>query len=59
MIAVGALAYAVIEGPQSGWTAPLILSLAVVTVLAVNAFIVYEANGADPMRVLMLFRDRT
>jgi hypothetical protein len=30
-----------------------------VTVLAVNAFIVYEANGADPMMVLMLFRDRT
>jgi EmrB/QacA subfamily drug resistance transporter len=57
--AVGAFAYAVIEGPRAGWTSPEILGLFVLSAAALTAFILVERRSADPMMDLTLFRDRT
>ena len=57
--AVGAFAFAVIEGPQAGWLSEEILTLFVVAGAALAAFIFCERRSADPMMDLKLFRDRT
>ncbi|HWZ86288.1 MAG TPA: MFS transporter [Thermoanaerobaculia bacterium] len=57
--AVGAFAYAVIEGPRSGWLSAEILALFGVAVAALAAFVAVERASADPMMDLTLFRDRT
>jgi EmrB/QacA subfamily drug resistance transporter len=59
MTAVGAFAFAVIEGPQAGWLSGEILTLFVVAGAALVAFIFCERRSADPMMDLKLFRDRT
>src|SRR5215471_15619202 len=59
MTAVGAFAFAVIEGPQAGWRSGKILMLFVVAVAALAAFIVAERRNPDPMMDLKLFGDRT
>jgi EmrB/QacA subfamily drug resistance transporter len=59
MLAVGAFAYAVIEGPKSGWGSKEILALFIVSATALGAFIMAERRSADPMMDLTLFRDRT
>ena len=57
--AVGAFAYAVIEGPRSGWLSAEILGLFVLAAAALAGFIATERRSADPMMDLTLFRDRT
>jgi len=57
MVTVGALAYAVIEGPKSGWTSPLILGLFAIAAIGTFTFIRYELRSGDPMMDLTLFRD--
>jgi EmrB/QacA subfamily drug resistance transporter len=59
MTAVGAFAFAVIEGPQAGWLSGKILTLFVVAGAALAAFIFCEGRSADPMMDLKLFHDRT
>ena len=59
MATVGAFAFAVIEGPKQGWTAPLILALFAGAAAAFVAFVAWERRCADPMMDLTLFRDRT
>ena len=59
IVAVGALVFAVIEGPQTGWLSGQILALFVVAGFALAAFIYCESRRADPMTDLNLFRDRT
>jgi EmrB/QacA subfamily drug resistance transporter len=59
MMAVGAFAFAVIEGPQAGWLSGEILTLFVVAGAALAAFIFCERRSVDPMMDLMLFGDRT
>lgn len=58
-VTVGAFAYAVIEGPQSGWASPAILALFGVAIAGFIAFVVVERRVDDPMMDLTLFRDRT
>jgi EmrB/QacA subfamily drug resistance transporter len=57
--AVGAFAFAVIEGPRAGWLSAEILGLFVVAAVAFWAFVRSERRSADPMMDLTLFRDRT
>jgi len=57
--AVGAFAYAVIEGPRAGWRSPEILGLFALAAAALVAFVVAERRSDDPMMDLTLFRDRT
>ena len=59
MTAVGAFAFAVIEGPRAGWLSGQTLTLFVVAGAALAAFIVCERRSADPMMDLKLFGDRT
>jgi EmrB/QacA subfamily drug resistance transporter len=59
MTAVGAFAFAVIEGPQAGWLSGEILTLFVVAGAALVAFIFCERRSVDPMMDLKLFHDRT
>ncbi len=59
MTAVGAFAFAVIEGPRAGWLSGQILTLFVVAGAALATFIFCERRSADPMMDLKLFRDRT
>ena len=57
MLTVGALAYAVIEGPKSGWTSPLIMTLFAIAAGGCFSFVSYEMRSADPMMDISLFRD--
>ena len=59
IMAVGAFAFAVIEGPQAGWLSGEILMLFVIAGAALTAFIFCESRSVDPMMDLKLFRDRT
>ena len=59
MAAVGAFAFAVIEGPRAGWASRGILSLFIVSATAFAVFVYAERRSADPMMDLTLFRDRT
>jgi MFS family permease len=59
MVAVGAFAYAVIEGPKSGWGSPLIVALLAAAAVSGFVFVAVERCSADPMMDLSLFRDRT
>jgi len=58
-LAVGAFAYAVIEGPKVGWLSAEILVLFALAAGALAAFIRCEHRSADPMMDLALFGDRT
>ena len=55
---LAALVFAVIEGPDRGWTSPTVLGAAVVGVTALIAFVVCESRSDHPMLDLTLFRDR-
>src|SRR5437016_304135 len=58
-LAVGAFAYAVIDGPKVGWTSLRIIALFAVAVAALVAFIGFERASRDPMMDLKLFGDHT
>ncbi|NJN40263.1 MAG: MFS transporter [Gammaproteobacteria bacterium] len=55
---IGALAYAVIQGPKDGWDAPLILALFALAAIGGFVFVRAEQRSADPMMDVSLFRDR-
>jgi EmrB/QacA subfamily drug resistance transporter len=59
VVAVGAFAYAVIEGPHSGWLSPEILGLFALAAAGMAVFAFVERRSPDPMMDLSLFRDRT
>jgi EmrB/QacA subfamily drug resistance transporter len=59
VVTVGAFAYAVIEGPKSGWGSPAIVALFAIAAAGFYAFVRWERRSADPMMDLTLFRDRT
>jgi len=58
VVAVGCLAYGVIEGPKSGWGSPLILALFAIATIGGVVFVRAERRTADPMMDISLFRDR-
>lgn len=58
IVAMGALAFVVMEGSAFGWTSPLILVTAVVGLLAIPAFVVVEARSDRPLVPPRLFSDR-
>jgi EmrB/QacA subfamily drug resistance transporter len=57
-LALFALVYALIEGHDKGWTAPLIIGCFAVAAVAAAAFGVIESRSPDPMVSLELFRSR-
>ncbi|MFF1748017.1 DHA2 family efflux MFS transporter permease subunit [Streptomyces mirabilis] len=58
-VAVGALAYGLIQGQNAGWTSPQILTLLVVGVVGLAAFARYEYRRPSPMMDVRLFGRRT
>ncbi|MGB8437363.1 MAG: DHA2 family efflux MFS transporter permease subunit [Burkholderiales bacterium] len=57
-VTVGALAYAVIQGPKNGWGSTLILALFAIATVGTFLFVRAEQRSADPMMDVSLFRDR-
>jgi EmrB/QacA subfamily drug resistance transporter len=55
---VGALTYALIEGPHAGWASPTIVGLLLASVVLVAAFVRVELTSDDPMMDVRVFGDR-
>ncbi|MFJ2575517.1 MFS transporter [Kitasatospora aureofaciens] len=56
---LGALTYGIIEGPDRGWTDPLVLGMLGGSVLALTALVLRSRRQRDPMLDLALLADRT
>jgi EmrB/QacA subfamily drug resistance transporter len=57
-VALIALTYALIEGPQLGWTDPVVLAAMAVALVTAIVFVAIERRVADPMIDLSLFANR-
>ncbi|WP_310723968.1 MFS transporter [Streptomyces sp. N2A] len=57
LLALGALSYALIEGPDQGWSAPLVLGAFALTVVAVAGFVLRERTARTPILPVALFSD--
>jgi EmrB/QacA subfamily drug resistance transporter len=55
MITLGSVVYAAIEGPDRGWTSPLIVGCFALGVLAGAGFVGYERRRSEPLLDLRFF----
>ncbi|HET6187739.1 MAG TPA: MFS transporter, partial [Trebonia sp.] len=55
---LGSLTYAVIQGPESGWTAAPILALFGVAAVSLAAFVTVERHRSEPLLELRFFRSQ-
>jgi EmrB/QacA subfamily drug resistance transporter len=53
---LGSLTYAIIEGPNRGWSSPIILGLFVLSVLSAVALVVTELHRREPLLDVRFFR---
>ncbi|MFI7387784.1 MFS transporter [Streptomyces sp. NPDC049813] len=58
-VAMTALVYAVVSGPEHGWTSAHVLLGAVVGACALSGFVVWERRFPHPMLDMSFFRNRT
>lgn len=58
IVGVGALTYALVEGPHEGWGSALIVGLLVGSAAIIAVFIRTELRRADPMMDVRVFGDR-
>jgi len=58
IVALGALLYGIIEGPNRGWTDQLVLGSFLVAGIMVVLFLSWEARARHPMLPLRFFEDR-
>lgn len=56
IVFLGSLTYAVIQGPDSGWTAAPILALFAVAAVSLAAFVTVERHRPEPLLELRFFR---
>jgi len=56
IIFLGTLTYAVIQGPDYGWTSPTVLALFAVAAAAALGFAAVERHSAEPLLELRFFR---
>jgi EmrB/QacA subfamily drug resistance transporter len=56
IILLGTLTYAVIQGPDYGWTSPTVLTLFAVAAAAALCFAFVERHSAEPLLELRFFR---
>lgn len=56
-IGMASLVYAIISGPEHGWTSARVLGTAAVAVLVLSAFAWWESRTDEPMLDLHFFRD--
>ncbi|NUU22674.1 MAG: MFS transporter [Streptomycetaceae bacterium] len=57
-VGITALVFALVQGPESGWSSPTVVTAAVAAALLLAAFVVVELRVADPLLPLRLFRNR-
>ncbi|MFG2290281.1 MFS transporter [Streptomyces sp. NPDC048595] len=57
LLALGSLSYALIEGPDIGWSAPFVLAAFAVAALAAAGFLVRERTARTPVLPVSLFAD--
>jgi EmrB/QacA subfamily drug resistance transporter len=58
VLGLGAVVFAVIEGPEWGWTDARVLVTAAAGLAVLVAFVVWELRSKHPMLEMRLFRDR-
>jgi MFS transporter, DHA2 family, methylenomycin A resistance protein len=59
VLSLSALTFALIEGPDLGWTQPVMLGLFALFLLATSGFILREKRASSPMLPLKLFNNAT
>ncbi|MFE6742834.1 DHA2 family efflux MFS transporter permease subunit [Streptomyces tubercidicus] len=59
LLALGALSYALIEGPGMGWSAPFVLGAFTVAAVALAGFVIRERAARTPVLPVSLFADRS
>ncbi|WP_436774156.1 MFS transporter [Yinghuangia sp. YIM S09857] len=57
-VGVTAVVFALVQGPESGWTSPPVVAAAITGALLLAAFIMLERRSPDPLLPLRLFRNR-
>jgi len=55
---LGLLLWAIIEAPSRGWTSGVVVMVALVSLVVLASFVVWEAHSDHPMLPLGFFRDR-
>jgi EmrB/QacA subfamily drug resistance transporter len=58
LVGLSTLIFGIIQGPEDGWTSPLVLGSFLVSATALSAFVWWERRSEHPMLPLDLFRDR-
>ena len=58
LVALSALLFGIIEGPERGWTSPLVLAGLAVAIAIGAAFVAWERRARQPMLPLSLFAQR-
>jgi len=56
IVMLGSLTYAIIEGPDFGWHAPVIIALFAISAVALGAFVAFEARRSEPVLDPRFFR---
>jgi EmrB/QacA subfamily drug resistance transporter len=57
VLSIGGIVFALVQGPVSGWTSPIVLAAAVIGVLLVPAFLMWERRAASPVMPFAMFSD--
>lgn len=57
-VGVTALVFALIQGPELGWSATAVVAAMVIAVVFLAAFLLLQSRTADPLLPLRLFRNR-
>jgi EmrB/QacA subfamily drug resistance transporter len=57
-LSIGAIVFALVQGPVSGWTSPLVLVSAGAGVVLLPVFLVWEGRAASPVMPFEMFADR-
>jgi EmrB/QacA subfamily drug resistance transporter len=58
LIGLSSLIFAIIEGPEDGWTSGLVTAAFAVAAVTLTMFLLWERRSGHPMLPLGLFRDR-
>ena len=58
VVGLTSLVAAIIEGPERGWTDPLVIGLSIAAVVFIGAFVAWELRATYPMLDPRLFRIR-
>jgi len=58
LLGLGSLVFAIIEGPEKGWSDPAVVVAFAVAAVGLTAFVTWERRAEHPMLPLWLFKDR-